>query len=73
MDFPVHIATIIMDLSTLYYKGPQVEFYKFKYILMSIEIVFILAKPRWNAAISAGSLLFAKVPDYLYAEWKGLS
>ena len=42
MDYPIHIDTISMCLSILYYKGSHVKIYKVN-LFLSPKIVFILA------------------------------
>ena len=78
MKIPIHIDTIRMELSILYFEGWQVEISKLWYISVP-EVCFYLdnqSRPWWNAAlcgISSGSSLFAKVPVDPYPEWKGLN
>ena len=42
MDFPIHIATIMMGLSIICFKGSQVDFSN-KYVLQSLNFEFIIA------------------------------
>ena len=43
MDFPIHIDTISMGMSIVYFKGSLVEFSKL-WLFLSLEVVLILAK-----------------------------
>ena len=43
MDFPIHIDTISMGMSIVYFKGSLVEFSKLS-LYLSLEVVLILAK-----------------------------
>ena len=40
MDFPIHIYTICMDLSILYFKGSQVEIFN---TFLCLKMILILA------------------------------
>ena len=40
MDYPIHISTISMELFILYFKGSQVEIFKFS-LFLSLKIFFI--------------------------------
>ena len=69
MDFPIHIDTVSMDLSILYFKWSHVKIL----LYFSLNIVFILtisADPNEmpQRGISSGSSLFAKVPVNWYPE-----
>ena len=77
MDYPIHIDTISMELSILYFKGSHVKI-SIKCCMSVPEDCFYLGKqcrPGSNAtfcSISSGSSLFAKVTIYGYPERKGL-
>ena len=43
MDFPIHIDTISMDLSILYFKGPKVEVFEFYNIFVPLPFEY-----QWN-------------------------
>ena len=59
MDYPIHIDTICMELSILYFKGLQVKL-SINDVLLSLTIVFILANSASLmklSGISSGSSL----------------
>ena len=68
MDFSIHIDTISMNLSLVYFKGLPVKV-PINYVFLSLKL--FLSK-QTECSISSGSLLFAKVPVYWYPVWKGL-
>ena len=68
MDLPIHIATINMDLSILYFKGSQVKFHNIN-IFLSLNIVFILANsadPDEMPHYAAFYLDLHCLPKYLF-------
>ena len=69
MDYPIHIDTISMELSILYFKGLSVKISK-NYAFLSLKIVFILANSADHDEMphKSGSTLFAKVAVYQYPE-----
>ena len=75
MDFPIHIDTISMEESILYFKGLSVKI-SMKWCTSIPEDYFYheqTVQTLTKCRSSSGSSLFAQVPVYRYLEWKGLN
>ena len=64
MDFPIHIYTISMDLSILYFKGTQVEIVKFQYIFFPEDFFHLNWQTLQTLLRTSGPSLFAEVSVY---------
>ena len=77
VDYPIHIDTVIMKESILYFYGLQAKI-SIKWCICVIEDMFYLSqqcRPWWNATlcgISSGSSLLATISVCRYPEWKRL-
>ena len=64
MDFPIHIDTVSMKLSILYFKGSSVTIYKM-ILYLSLDSVFILYDEM--APYAAFHLGLHCLPKYLFS------
>ena len=74
MDFPIHIDTIIMGLSIVYFKGSQVDFLNYQvHVFQFGKVVLILANsadPDEMQHDVAFHLSLHCLPKYLVTDFK---